>query len=633
MERIYLSLIKQVDKYSLRRCKGFWKICRLKSGVIQNKILKFIEICIRTYDKEMKVMYNYINNYKGRTDLTDLYGNNALLLYALQLRYDIEDIIAVASEALTDGSDDKKCDLIYIDQDAGFAVIAQAYMKQSPEESDLAKVNKASDLNVAASWIFTRNIEDIPARIKDSVSELQDAIKEGDINTIYFWYVHNLNEKNNPEVQEELNTVQIAAQQLVNNVVGDNSVKIVALEVGNNTIERWYNSSNKRITIEDAIEVKGTGKAFEINGNKWKACVTAVKGSWVRHLYLTYKDDLFSGNPRNFLGAGKRKNKINLGIMKTVEKQPENFWAYNNGLTALVNGYDIDDDVLKTVRGITIINGAQSTGAIGAVENFRDDFLIPIRFIVCSDPKIIEEIINNNNKQNEILPSDLRSNDKQQVRLRREFKKYPQLYYSGGRRDSTSVRNKEVFDPYLVAQTLVAFHGDCVTAYNSKKAIWDEDKEYTNVFSDQLTVEHIIFVYSLGRAIDEYKLNLKGKKEQRTDVEEEELTFLSKRGSKMLLIQAISNCMESLLGEKILDLWRLIYKDNQDFDKLVERWNNIIDILIPFHDILEPALQGGLKNRDTVRNVCKQLRAVVASLSRVYISQLKEYAETIKTEM
>ena len=102
------------------------------------------------------------------------------------------------------------------------------------------------------------------------------------------------------------------------------------------------------------------------------------------------------------------------------------------------------------------------------------------------------------------MPSDLRSNDKQQVRLRKEFEKYPQLYYSGGRRDSTRVRNKEVFDPYLVAQTLLAFHGDCVTAYNSKKLIWDEDKEYTNIFSDQLTAEHIIFVYSLGRAIDEF---------------------------------------------------------------------------------------------------------------------------------
>lgn len=44
-------------------------------------------------------MYNYISNYKGRTDLVDLYGDNSLLLYALQLRYDIEDIISVASEA------------------------------------------------------------------------------------------------------------------------------------------------------------------------------------------------------------------------------------------------------------------------------------------------------------------------------------------------------------------------------------------------------------------------------------------------------------------------------------------------------------------------------------------------------
>ena len=40
-----------------------------------------------------------------------------------------------------------------------------------------------------------------------------------------------MNEKNNPEVQEELNTVQIAAQKLVNDLAGDNSVKIVALEV------------------------------------------------------------------------------------------------------------------------------------------------------------------------------------------------------------------------------------------------------------------------------------------------------------------------------------------------------------------------------------------------------------------
>ena len=101
-------------------------------------------------------MYNYVRNYKGRTDLVDLYGDNSLLLYALQLRYDIEDIIGCLG-SIDRWSDDKKCHLIYIDRDAGFAVVAQAYMKKNPTETDLAKVNKASDLT---------------DRIKDSVSEL-----------------------------------------------------------------------------------------------------------------------------------------------------------------------------------------------------------------------------------------------------------------------------------------------------------------------------------------------------------------------------------------------------------------------------------------------------------------------------
>lgn len=57
-------------------------------------------------------MYNYINNFKERNDLKDNFGDNSLLMYALQLRYDIEDIVSIASEALTDGHNDKKCDLI-----------------------------------------------------------------------------------------------------------------------------------------------------------------------------------------------------------------------------------------------------------------------------------------------------------------------------------------------------------------------------------------------------------------------------------------------------------------------------------------------------------------------------------------
>lgn len=573
---------------------------------------------------------SFYHAFNAREDLKTMYGDNALLLYALQLRFDIEDIVAVASEALTDGHNDKKCDLIYVDRESGVAVVAQAYNRNNPKDEDLAPANKASDLNTAAAWILNDDREVIPKQIKEAVIDLQEALKAGEITSLYFWYVHNLNEKNNPDVQTEMNTLQVSAQRLVVSFCHEFPVKVIAIEVGNNTIEKWYATSSRRITVEDDFEVSINGGGFEIRGEKWKAFVTAVNGKWLRKLYIEKGDDLFSGNPRNFLGAGKRKNNINHGIINTVESDANNFWAYNNGITALVNNYEpeVDNNIL-TIHGITIINGAQTTGAIGAAKDISEDFYVPSRFIVCNDPTVISEIINNNNKQNEILPADLRSNDKQQERLRREFKKYPSLYYSGGRRDSNVIKNREVFDPYLVAQTLLAFHGDCVTAYNGKKTIWDEDREYNSVFTDQLTAEHIIFVYTLSRAIDEYKISLKNKKELRTEIEEQQMAFLSKRGSKMLLIYAISATLENMLGEKIVDAWNLKFKDATDFARLVELWKLVISVVISFCQNLLPALEGGLKNRETARTCVDTIRSLMSAIQGMLKVQLKVFADEV----
>ena len=69
------------------------------------------------------------------------------MLFALQTKFQIEDIDVVAAECLTCGSDDKKCDLIYVNSEDGYAVVAQAYESDIPCES--APANKASDLNTA----------------------------------------------------------------------------------------------------------------------------------------------------------------------------------------------------------------------------------------------------------------------------------------------------------------------------------------------------------------------------------------------------------------------------------------------------------------------------------------------------
>ena len=119
--------------------------------------------------------------------------------------------------------------------------------------------------------------------------------------------------------------------------------------------------------------------------------------------------------------------------------------------------------------------------------------------------------------------------------------------------------------------------------YNEKKRIWDDDKLYTQLFVDQLSAEHIIFVYSLSKAIDEYKNGLREKKDQRTDTEDKYLEFLLRRWSKMLLIATISECIEDVVNRKIIDKWQMQFKENNDFDALiamqchlVKKWNKCL---------------------------------------------------------
>lgn len=274
----------------------------------------------------MESKFSFLKEFRGRKDLEKSYGDNALLLYALQLRFDIEDIDSVAAEALTDGADDKKCDLIYVDRESGVAVVAQAYNRPNAKLEDLAKENKASDLNTAAAWVFTEELSEIPNTIKDAVLDLQDAIKKHEISTVYFWYVHNLDEKRNPKIETEMRAVKAQVQASVNSKYSDEELKIGTLEVGLNTIQKWFDNSTRRISIEDNFVVD-CKNGFELDSNSWRAYVTAVSGKWLRRIYLDKRDDLFSGNPRSFLGKGKRKNSINSGIIESVQKEPTNFWA------------------------------------------------------------------------------------------------------------------------------------------------------------------------------------------------------------------------------------------------------------------------------------------------------------------
>ena len=332
-------------------------------------------------------------NYKPAYEVSECnrdYGPNGLLLFALSMRFNIDDVKSLASNCLTDGADDKKIDAVFIDaEELETAVIIQSYFSTDATKTE-APSNKASDLNTAITWAFTQPVEGIPERIRSNIQALREAVSEGDISNLEFWYVHNLNESKN--VENELKGVERSASSALSQYFPESSLRISALEVGNNTIEEWFMSQSNSIIIPDEFSIDVYG-GYEIEGKEWKSYCTAIPARWLYEQYNEYGTKLFSANIRGYLGSRKSDRNINTGIKDTCENDPINFWAYNNGITCLVHDYLLDEGKI-TFKGLAIVNGAQTTGAIGSIGTVPEiDAYVPTRFIMCEKKEILENII------------------------------------------------------------------------------------------------------------------------------------------------------------------------------------------------------------------------------------------------
>ncbi|GIO63260.1 MULTISPECIES: AIPR family protein [Paenibacillus] len=561
---------------------------------------------------------DFLDSFLAREDLIEKYKDNALLLYALELRMQLEDIQSVASDALTDGNNDKKCDLVYIDEEEGLAVIAQGYMSQKERTS--APSNKASDLNTAVTWLLNEDLDNLPLDIKAASTQLRQAIINKKIHTIQIWYVHNLPQSKN--VTDEMNAVKLSLISSLNAYTDDpTEINVISLEVGRETLSNWYKSSSVPILVTNDFEIETPKGGYEIIGDNWTSYMTAIPLTFLYDSYQEFKDDLFSSNIRGYLGSLNNKNNINNGIKNTVETTPSNFLIYNNGLTILVNKIDeITSEKIK-IKGISIVNGAQTTGAIGSVLNRpRENALVSVRFIKCDDPKILRDIIQFNNKQNVVASSDFRSTDEIQTELRRQFSEIPNVVYLGGRRGGSEDKIKRYNNliPHdLVAQCLSAFHQDPNTAYNRKKEIWENNALYSSIFSEKTTARHILFVYSLFQAIESKKDMFKNNKSNLSTSERDIFEYLSIRGSTWVLLAAIASSMDNFLNKPIKDLFSLKFDISCSLEDAVTMWEGPLEITLPFVSALLPAVQNGVKAREVISNSIKEFKEKTASILKI----------------
>ena len=526
----------------------------------------------------------------------DREDDNEIGAYAISLLFPDTTFDEVLAESITDGPNDKSLDILHVDKEAEIAVICQC--QQGQTSNSKVRDNKAASLNQAITWIFHDDHDStLRPQFLRQKNALRNALKDGRIRRIYLWFTHDMAESANAtrEVQAAGRNLNAELQSGGYKTEEGQNIEVIAQQVGNETLTEAFEHAAKIILVDEVNELQ-TESYYRTTGNNWEALSTAVSGAWLKDLYSKHGSKLFSANVREYLGSRRSDSNINQGIKQTTSKTPGDFFVFNNGVTALVNDFNVleNDGEAATIKisGISIVNGAQTTGAISSVKELGADteLLVPIRFIKTKKSEIIDGVIKFNNSQNKLEPADFRSREQVQQKLVKEFSRIEGVDYNGGRRGGASdkIRRSNALDNGAVIQSLASFHGKAHEAVEGHKRLWTDDKLYHDIFRNEINARHVIFCVSLVESvIDRRKaLQAKGKEADAAKASEKrELELLNIKGAQFMIAQVIGERLSTILDRNITEKWQVGFiSDKEDHEvnlsEAQELWKKPIAVVL-----------------------------------------------------
>ena len=272
-------------------------------------------------------------------------------------------------------------------------------------------------------------------------------------------------------------------------------------------------STNSELVNEDKIFLweheGGAGNCLEYGDS---GIIVNVKASSLKKLYKKHKDKgLFSYNLREFFG----QKAVDDGITATINKDKDNFWFYNNGITIGCEDFRKNGNNIK-LYNFSIINGAQTTSKIGESPMVKEDndFAVVCKIVKSNEEDslnnlFIAKISEASNSQKPIRPRDLKANSKEQRRLQTEAAnngKY-QLAIEIKRGVKAPNYNKvekwqRVSNEYigqLILGPLLQYPGN---ARNSKTSIFSS--KYNKVFRTKHDYDTLYDLVRIGSIYDKY---------------------------------------------------------------------------------------------------------------------------------
>jgi hypothetical protein len=217
----------------------------------------------------------------------------------------------------------------------------------------------------------------------------------------------------------------------------------------------------------------------------------------VRHIAQMYEQAgirLFARNVRGFLGSSK----INKNLEKTLDTEPEFFWYYNNGITIICDSAErLSRSGRNMIRVVNpqVINGQQTTRILHqhAARNSKATVLVRVISVPRDSDQdsghfenLVSNIVAATNWQNAIRASDLMANDRTQIEIERNLRKFDYYYVrkresKGEARRRSGVRRAQFIKKDEFAQAVAACELDPSIVREGKEQLFEE-RYYPQVF-------------------------------------------------------------------------------------------------------------------------------------------------------
>lgn len=168
---------------------------------------------------------------------------------------------------------------------------------------------------------------------------------------------------------------------LTNTIISSRSNTLVISEISNSDFlfhydvwdfdrcQKIWASQKGRESIDiDFVDDYGLANGIkaltaDIKAADMMSFLFVLPGEVLYTMYEQWNERLLEQNPRTFL---QFTGKVNKGIRRTLVNEPERFFCYNNGITAVASGvdYDVSNGNLLCIRNFQIVNGGQTTASI-----------------------------------------------------------------------------------------------------------------------------------------------------------------------------------------------------------------------------------------------------------------------------